>query len=118
MPRKSRLMPIPEAIAEARRWLAYLDAQAAKAKQLAELAADRRANKVDEREVGRRLNEIHRRMGLVVYDGALLAEAVKSLIANAEAASGNPEVDSMMTAFAEQRAANAKSLKEIEEKGG
>lgn len=83
MTRKPKLMPVPEAIEEGRRWLAYLEREAARAKHLAGIAAARRIGGIS-------LDEAHDRMGRwerehpTVYDGARLAEAVKSLIENAE----------------------------------
>lgn len=84
MPRKSKPMSISAAIAEARRWLAYLDAQETKARQLAEIASARRAGTMTEVEGRRAVDMVQNRMGLTVYDGSLLAEAVKALIVQAE----------------------------------
>lgn len=82
MSRKPKLMPIPEAIEEGRRWLAYLDRQAERAKRLAELASERRAGTMDLQTAQREIERMER--NVTVYDGANLAEAVKALIENAE----------------------------------
>ena len=69
-------MTTQEAIQEAQRWLAHTEEQKEKAKRLQELA---RLAKTHHAEARRLLQQLDSQP--IVYDGARLAEAVRTLIA-------------------------------------
>ena len=72
-------MKIDEAIAEAKRWLASLDARKQKALAMAKIAADRRSGAIDEQEGRRRVRSLDG-VAPTVYDAAKLEKAVRVLI--------------------------------------
>jgi len=72
------MMRIDDAVAEGERWLAHLEQEAANSRRLAELAAARRAGTLSDSELRRELGRT--RIEVKVYDGARLADAVRSLI--------------------------------------
>lgn len=73
-------MTLPQARAECQLWLDHLERQKRRAKEMQQLAADRRSGKCTEEEGRRRLAAIDNGRGVTVYDGAKLAEAVTLLL--------------------------------------
>ena len=71
-------MNIDEAKKECQRWLDYLAREERRSLELQKLATDRRSGKCDDKEKDRRLAAINR--SPVVYDGARLADAVRTLM--------------------------------------
>lgn len=72
-------MKLAEAKRECEHWFAYLDRQREKTKALQVLASDCRTGTVSEEEKRRRLQKIEG-IGVTVYDGAKLEQAVKTLL--------------------------------------
>jgi hypothetical protein len=66
---------------ECLRWLDYLKRQEEKSLRLQALARDRRSGQCSDEDTPRRLAEING-PGVTVYDGANLAEAVRTLLAH------------------------------------
>ena len=74
------VMTLAEAEAECTRWFDHLKRHEDMAVALQKLAADRRSGACDDAEKRRRLAEIDGRHGVTVYDGARLAQAVRTLL--------------------------------------
>lgn len=72
-------MTLDEARAECERWFAYMKAQEDKALALQELASDRRRGLCSDAEKDLRLAKING-IGVRVYDGGNLADAVRALL--------------------------------------
>lgn len=76
-------MPLAEAIAEARRWFAYLDREREKTAALVKLAGQRRRGEIDEQEARRQMHRLCP-PGHTVYSGEELERAVRTMVAKLE----------------------------------
>jgi hypothetical protein len=78
---------VEDAIAECQRYLDYLDAAERRSRQLQEIAGQARRNEIT-RDEARRMADKASGPGVTVYDGAKLADAIKTLMVAATPAPG------------------------------
>jgi hypothetical protein len=81
---------VEDAIAECQRYLDYLDAAKRRSRQIQEIAGQARRGEIT-RDEARRMADKASGPGVVVYDGAKLADAIKTLMV---AAASEPDAPS------------------------